>query len=239
MTTHLKSVTFYPDSYPSTDAYPFNLSIFRKTMQIVFNAPVTLLVGENGSGKSTFLEALAEKCEIHIWRNDERRRFRNNPYENHLWRYVSVDWADGVVPGSFFSSKIFQDFARMLDEWAAASPALLNYFGGESLLTQSHGQSIMAFFRARYRIKGLYLLDEPETALSPNTQIEMLKLLTLMARAGHAQFIIATHSPIILACPNATIYDFDRPAVTPVEYEETKHYRIYEDFMRDRRKYLE
>lgn len=236
---HLRSITFHPENYPSTDNYPFNLSVFRKTALIVFDTPITLLVGENGSGKSTLLEALAQKCEIHIWRDTERRRFRNNPYENHLSRYVSVDWDDGIVPGSFFGSNVFQDFARMLDEWAVASPAVLGYFGGESLLTQSHGQSIMSFFRARYQIKGLYLLDEPETALSPKTQIEMLKLLTAMAHAGHAQFIIATHSPIILACPSATIYDFDCPAVTPVRYEETKHYRIYEDFMRDRKKYLE
>jgi predicted ATPase len=238
MTIHLRSITLHPDKYPSTDKYPFSLSIFRETRQIVFDSPVTLFVGENGSGKSTLLEALAHKCEIHIWRDAEHRRFQNNPYEDQLFRHMSIDWTAGTVPGSFFGSNVFQDFARMLDEWAAASPALLDYFGGESLLTQSHGQSIMSFFRARYQIKGLYLLDEPETALSPKTQLEMLELLGAMARAGHAQFIIATHSPILLACPDATIYSFDCPTVSSVEYEETEHYRIFEDFMRDRRKYL-
>ena len=106
-------------------------------------------------------------------------------------------------PGSFFGSSVFQDFARILDDWASTDPGQLAYFGGKSLLTQSHGQSIMSFFKARYAIKGLYLLDEPETALSPRTQIELLDLLTTMSAAGHAQFIIATHSPILLSCPGA------------------------------------
>ncbi len=235
---HLRSVTFHPDKYPAVDVYPFNLPLFRQTTKITFSTPVTLLVGENGSGKSTLLEALARKCDIHIWRDSGHRRVENNPHEDQLFRHISVDWADGVVPGSFFGSATFHDFARMLDDWAAVSPALLTYFGGQSLLTCSHGQSLMSYFRTRYGIKGIYLLDEPETALSPKSQIEMLKLLATAARAGHAQFIIATHSPILLACPEATILSFDEPIVGPVTYEETEHYRIFEDFMRDRRKYI-
>jgi predicted ATPase len=235
---HLTSVTLHPEKYPSDEKYPFNLSIFRETTRITFDTPVTLFVGENGSGKSTLLEALARKCEIHIWKEIERRHFRNNVFEDQLYRYLTVEWADGVVPGSFFSSSLFQDFVRILDEWASVSPALLDYFGGKSLLTQSHGQSVVSFFRARYAIKGLYLLDEPETALSPRTQVEALALIAEAARSGRAQFIIATHSPILLALPGATIYRFDNEAVTPVEYEETEHYRIYADFMKDRSKYL-
>lgn len=235
---HLKSLTFHPEKYPTKEVYPFSLPIFRKTGEIGFDAPVTFFVGENGSGKSTLLEALAHKCEIHIWKDAERRRFENNLLEDQLFRYLSVEWTDGVVPGSFFGSTVFQDFARMLDDWAAASPALLGYFGGKSLIAQSHGQSIVSFFKARYGIKGLYLLDEPETALSPKTQIETLRLIVDAARAGHAQFIIATHSPILLACPGSTIYSFDDEIVTRVKYEETAHYRIFADFMADRRKYL-
>jgi predicted ATPase len=89
----------------------------------------------------------------------------------------------------------------------------------------------MSFFRARYAIKGLYLLDEPETALSPRTQLVLLDLLTKMGAAGHAQFIIATHSPILLACPGATLYNFDHAPITPICYEQTDHYRTYKDFM--------
>jgi len=235
---HLESVTFHPEKYPTHERYPFNLPIFRRTPRIAFDTPVTLFVGENGSGKSTLLEALAHRCQIHIWREADRRRFENNAFEDQLFRYLSVEWADGVVPGSFFGSTVFHDFVRMLDDWAAVSPGLLDYFGGRSLLTQSHGQSIVSFFKARYELKGLYLLDEPETALSPTTQIEALRIIAAAARAGHAQFIIATHSPVLLACPGARIYSFDGESVASLRYEETSHYRIFADFMKDPGRYL-
>jgi predicted ATPase len=96
----------------------------------------------------------------------------------------------------------------------------------------------MSFFRSRYQIKGLYLLDEPETALSPKSQIELLALLDKMSVDGHAQFIIATHSPILLACPSAKIYSFDHSEVQPIRYEETDHYRLYKKFMEDRNTFL-
>ena len=228
---HVKNVTFHPEKFPTRDRFPFNLPVFHHTKQLAFETPVTLFVGENGTGKSTLLEALAHRCGIHIWQDAERSRFEVNRYEEKFFEYLSVEWTDGPVPGSFFGSSVFHDFARMLDEWAAADPGLLEYFGGKSLMTQSHGQSIMSFFRARYRIKGLYLLDEPETALSPKTQLALLDMLTKMGAAGHAQFIVATHFPILLACPGATIYSFDQIPITPVAYEDTEHYKTYRDFL--------
>jgi predicted ATPase len=105
-------------------------------------------------------------------------------------------------------------------------------------MAQSHGQSLMAFFESRFKIKGLYLLDEPETALSPKSLLQLLKLLYDMSRAGHAQFIIATHSPILLACPQAEILSFDASAVEQITYEDTDHYRIYKNFMADPRKFV-
>lgn len=236
---HLNRVVFHPEAYPTREHYPFSLDIFHRTAQIALDRPVTMFVGENGTGKSTLLEAMARKAGIHIWQERGRTRFQYNPYENQFHRCISVEWADGWVPGSFFGSSVFQDFARILDEWAASDPGQLEYFGGKSLLTQSHGQSIMSFFKARYGIKGLYLMDEPETALSPVTQIALLKLLGRMAAAGHAQFIIATHSPILLACPGATIYSFDQTPIGPVVYEQTQHYQTYRDFMNDPKKYCE
>jgi predicted ATPase len=228
---HLQSLRFHPDQYPTRDHYPFNLGIFHEPRELAFSSPVTFFVGENGTGKSTLLEAVARRAGIHIWRDGERTRCVVNRHEDKFYRGISLQWVDGPVPGSFFGSSIFQDFARLLDEWAAADPGQLDYFGGQSLLTQSHGQSLMSFFKARYAIRGLYLLDEPETALSPKTQIELLDLLTKLSAAGHAQFLIATHSPILMACPGATIYSFDHTPIARVPYAETDHYRVYRDFM--------
>jgi predicted ATPase len=230
---HLKNVTLHPSKYPTRDHYPFNVPVFQETNRIAFDTTVTLFVGENGSGKSTLLYAVANACGIHIWREMERRRFSHNPYEDQFSNYLTVEWTDGKVPGSFFGSENFRHFRQILDEWAAADPGQLKYFGGKSLLTQSHGESLMSFFRSRYRIKGLYLLDEPETALSPQSQLELLELLARARDTDHAQFLIATHSPILLACPHAVIYNFDRHPIGPIKYEETEHYRIYKNFLTD------
>ena len=231
MAIHLQSVTLHPDRYPTTDHYPFDLAVLRETTSVSLETPVTMFVGENGAGKSTLLAAIARRCGIHIWQDPARRRFEHNHWEERLGDYISVHWANGNVPGSFFGSDSFRDFTMILDEWAAADPGQLRHFGGRSLVTQSHGQSIMAFFRARYRLEGLYLLDEPETALSPRTQLQLLELLVRMSEAGHAQFILATHSPILLACPGATLYSFDTAPLSRVEYADTEHYRVYRDFM--------
>ena len=150
-----------------------------------------------------------------------RRRWQRFPFPAAV---------NGRVPGSFFGSQVFNNFARILDEWLTMDPGLLEYYGGKSLMSQSHGQSLMAFFESRFKIKGLYLLDEPETALSPGSQLELLRLLKEMGAAGHAQFIIATHSPILLACPGAQIFSFDPPGIREVSYEDTTHFKVYQQF---------
>jgi len=235
---HIQEVKLLSDQYPTRDYYPFNIKALQQTPCLTFSSPVTFFIGENGTGKSTLLEALAHRCRIHIWSGIETTRADINPYEGHLYLYIDVKWTDGIVPGSFFSSQIFRNFAQLLDVWEADNPGQIDYFGGKSLITQSHGQSLMSFFRSRYKIKGLYLLDEPETALSPKSQLELLKLLQDMGRLGHAQFIIATHSPILLACPKAVIYSFDQPSVTAILYEDTEHYQIYRSFMEDRTRFV-
>ena len=236
---HLKAVRLHPGKYPTKRRHPFNLPVFLKTRRVELDAPVTFFVGENGTGKSTLLEALSHACGFHIWSGPGRSRVENNPYEDRLGEYLSLEWADGRVPGSFFGADIFRHFAELLDEWAASDPGQLDYFGGKSLMTQSHGQSLLSFFRARYRIKGLYLLDEPEAALSPRSQLELLRILTEGSRAGSAQFIVATHSPILLACPGARILSFDHVPLRTVEYEQTDYFRIYKDFLQDRARYLD
>jgi predicted ATPase len=236
---HLKTVTLNPKLYPTTDHYPFNLDLFQKSQSITFESPVTFFVGENGSGKSTLLEAITRKCGIYIWQGMHRPRFNASPYEKGLYKTIAIEWIDGKkVSGSFFGSQIFNNFAQILDEWLTMDPGLVEYFGGKSLMAQSHGQSLMAFFGSRLKIKGLYLLDEPETALSPKTQLVLLSLLKEISQTGIAQFIIATHSPILLACPGARILSFDEIPIQQIDYHDTNHYRVYKDFMKDPDKYL-
>jgi predicted ATPase len=235
---HLREVRLLSEQYPTREHYPFNIDVLQQTPSIQFSAPVTFFIGENGSGKTTLLEALARRCRIHIWSGIERTRSVINPYEETFFLYIEVTWTDGIVPGSFFSSQIFRNFAQLVDEWEADNPGQIDYFGGKSLIAQSHGQSIMSFFRSRYKIKGLYLLDEPETALSPKSQLELLRLLQEMSALGHAQFLIATHSPILLACPGSVIYSFDHTPVKRVQYEETEHYQVYKTFMENPARFL-
>ncbi|MEA2038626.1 MAG: AAA family ATPase [Thermodesulfobacteriota bacterium] len=236
---HLKRVDLHPERYPTREHYPFNLDIFHETRSILFDSPVTFFVGENGTGKSTLLEALTHKCGIYIWGGIERRRFKVNLYEQRLWETIDVEWSHDGVRGSFFSSQAFRNYAQIVDEWAAADPKVFEYFGGKSLVTQSHGQSIMSFFKARFKIKGIYFMDEPETALSPKTQLDLVRLLKDMSQAGHAQFIIATHSPILMACPDARIYSFDHIPVKHIDYEDTEQFQVYKSFIEDRNKFLD
>ena len=233
MNNHILSVTLHQDKYPSNSHYPFALPIFNSTKQLTFKTPVTFFVGENGTGKSTLLEAIALACNIHIWRRDEGARFHVNPYEKQFFKYITVKWRNGTVPGSYFGSEIFNDFRRIVDNWAASDPGQLKCFGGKSLVTQSHGQSMLSFFESRYKIKGIYFLDEPETALSPNSQLKLLEIIRKNSEKGHAQFIIATHSPILLAYENASIYSFDYKSIQIIGYKETDHYKLYKSILSD------
>jgi predicted ATPase len=234
MKMHLKKILLDQKKFPTLEYYPFNLKIIQSLTQLEFPKPIVFFIGENGTGKSTLLKAVARRSGIHIWEQNERERFKFNPHENKLYQSISIVWSDGSVPGSFFGSETFNNYTQILDEWAAADPGVLNYFGGSSLLTQSHGQSLMSYFKSRYRLRGLYFLDEPETALSPRSQLELVNLLNDMAKAGHAQFVIASHSPILLACPETTIYSFDSIPIQKVRYEETDYYCVYKQFFENR-----
>ncbi len=233
MSNHITGVTLQHERYPTGSHYPFCLPIFRQTRRIAFESAVTIFVGENGTGKSTLLEALARASGVHIWSRSEETRYEFNHYETLLYSCLKPEWSNGTVPGAYFGSEVFKDFRYILDSWAAADPGQLESFGGKSLVTQSHGQSMMCYFRSRYKIKGIYFLDEPETALSPRSQLELLDILHENSQAGHAQFIIATHSPILLACKGARILSFDHSPVCPIEYRETDHYQLYKRFLLD------
>ena len=236
---HLIKVRINSGNYPTSRYYPFNIPILRETPVLTFRRSVAFFVGENGSGKSTLLDAITRKCDIHIWDKPRRHVAHNNPYETRLANYITVTWANGSVPGSLFRAETFRDFADFLDDVALCDPGRLKYHGGHILNTLSHGEAILSYFSGRYHIKGLYLLDEPEAAFSPSSQVRFLKLLRRLEAEGHAQFIMATHSPILLAYPGAQIFSFDSSRIKEVDYEDTEHYRIYKQFFTDRGAFLE
>jgi predicted ATPase len=236
---HITKVQINTESYPTDCCYPFNIPIFRETPELTFRSPIVFFVGENGSGKSTLLEAITRKCGIHIWDKPKRHLAHENPYETRLADYITVTWANGRVPGSLFRAETFREFADFLDDVALCDPGRLKYHGGRILNMLSHGEAILSYFSGRYHIKGLYLLDEPESALSPSSEITFLKLLQLLEAAGRAQFIMATHSPILLAYPGAQIFSFDSTPINEVRYEDTAHYRVYKQFFTDRSVFLQ
>lgn len=235
---HLKDCALHTDSYPGNNCYPFNVPAINKTEYVDLSSPVTIFVGSNGSGKSTLLKAITKKCNIHIWSGLERDKPGYNPYEDMLHSYIDITWETEPVTGSFFAADMFRQYAQNIDEWASLTPKLLEYYGGNPLTSQSHGQCHMSYFSNRYQIKGLYFLDEPENALAPAKELELLRLLHQMSSQGHAQFIMATHSPILMACPGATIYSFDSAPIQELSYEETEHYRFYKDFLNHRERFI-
>jgi predicted ATPase len=238
---HLTKIKINSGRFPTKECYPFNLEIFEKTEELCLTRPLTFFIGENGTGKSTLLKAVAQKCSIHIWRDEEgyqRRVYSQNRYTEELYKTLEVDWLRDPVPGSYFDSEIFRYLAECIDAWAKPSPKLFEYFGGDSLISRSHGQRHIQYFDSTYRRRGLYFLDEPENALSPKKQIELLKILKETSETGLAQFIIVTHSPILLSYPEATIYNFDTVPISEARYEDTDYYKIYKDFLNNRKKYL-
>ena len=236
---YLLRVRIHSDDYPTSRYYPFNVPALRGTPELRFSRPVAFFVGENGSGKSTLLEAISRKCGIQMWDKPKRHEAHYNPYETRLADYITITWANGGVPGSIFRAETFRDLADFLDDVALCDPGRLKYHGGHILNTLSHGEAILSYFSGRYHVRGLYLLDEPEAALSPSSQVKFLKLLQLLEARGHAQFIIATHSPILLAHPSAQILSFDSSRIEEMDYEDTAHYRLYKQFLTDRSAFLD
>lgn len=236
---YIKQVKLYNDHYPTNQYYPFNVPILRTTAQLTFRSPATFFVGENGSGKSTLLEAITRKSGVNTWEKPKRHLAHKNPYETRLSDFIDIVWEDNPVTGSLFRAETFHRLADFLDDVATCDPGRLKYHGGRILNTLSHGEGMLSYFAGRYDRKGLYFLDEPEAALSPASEVKFLKVLAKLMTQRDVQFIIATHSPILLALPDAQIFSFDGPRIKEVSYEETEHYRVYQQFFTDRAALLE
>jgi len=236
---YITRVRVNSEDFPTDRCYPFNVPTLSRASDLAFRKPMVFFVGENGTGKSTLMDAITRKCGIHIWDKPRRHLAHENPYETKLVDYIDVTWANGRVPGSLFRAETFRDLADFLDDVALCDPGRLKYHGGRLLNVLSHGEAILSYFSGRFHVKGLYLLDEPEAALSPASQVRFLKILQQLEAEGHAQFIMATHSPILLAYPRAQIFSFDSKCIKEVSYEETAHYKIYRQFFADRSVFLE
>lgn len=236
---YLTKVRINSERFPTRRHYPFSIPAIGATTELKFRKPIVFFVGENGSGKSTLLDAITRKCGIHTWDKPRRHLAHYNPYETRLPDYLGITWSNGTVPGSLFRAETFREFADFLDDVALCDPGRLAYHGGHILNTLSHGEGILAYFGGRYRVKGLYFLDEPESALSPASQLKFLPLLRRFGAENQAQFIIATHSPILLACPGSQIFSFDSSRIKEVAYEDTAHFRIYKQFLADPSAYLD
>lgn len=230
---YINKIIIDQNRFPTRDVYPFNLSILQQTTELALNAPVSVFTGENGTGKSTLLKAICLRCHIHIWEGIRRTRYESNIFEDKLQHVLDINWVDGPATGSFFSPELFRNFSQLVDEWAVNSPGILAYYGGESLLTKSHGQSTMSYFRSMYNKKGLYFLDEPEAALSPSTQLKLMDLFNEKSSGNESQFIISTHSPILMSCRQAEIFSFDHGTIRSVDLKDTSHYKVYHQFFMD------
>ncbi|MFP3917577.1 AAA family ATPase [Lysinibacillus telephonicus] len=234
----LKRVELQHELIPTYKKYPFSIPSIKNLHQLNFDNNVTFFVGENGSGKSTLLEAIADKCGFNT-AGGGRNNYYNVPFSNSsLGEFIRLSWLPKVTDGFFLRAESFYNFATHIDEIGAEDIRVYNAYGGSSLHEQSHGESFLSLFLNRFRGKSIYLLDEPEAALSPQRQLSFLKIIHDLASEGNSQFIIATHSPILLGYPDATIFSFDEGTISEVEFEETDHYKITRYFLENRERFL-
>lgn len=210
--------------------HPFSSLPFLRPdgFSLDFTAPVTILVGENGSGKSTLLEALAAAAGFPSLGGSQHHRPGPQTEGNGLASALRLSWLPKVSNGFFFRAESFFSLASYIDEVGDVS-----YSGGRQLHHQSHGESFLALFSNRLdgQQRGIYLLDEPEVALSPTRQMAFLRLLWDWQHSGRVQAIIATHSPILMSLPGASLLQLDRECIYPVRPEETEHYRVMRSFL--------
>jgi predicted ATPase len=230
---YLKRVWLDPARVSDPAAYPFCLPFLQREFDLTFDQAITIIVGENGSGKSTLLEGIAAMAGY-----DEAGGGKGYMPVDHsraieamggrLSQALRASWLPKITTGWFFRAESFFSVARYLDEAALEG-------GGPppDFLSHSHGEGFLRFFEERCRRQGIFIFDEPESALSPSRQIEFLKLLRRMDQSGICQVIMATHSPIIMAYPGACLLRLSKYGLDPVTVEETDHYRLMREFWAD------
>jgi predicted ATPase len=223
---YLQRAAFKPDAVLDFDAWPLTIPAVREIERIEFHPDVTFFVGENGSGKSTILEALAIALGFGPEGGTRNVRFSTVDSVSPLHQLLRLSRGSRKPKDHYFlRAESFFNVATYMDE--VGDPGT---YGPRTLHKASHGESFMAVLLHKLRGQGLYLMDEPEAALSPARQMAALAAIHQLVRDG-SQFVIATHSPILLAYPGARILQFDGAGITEVRYEDTEHYAITRDFL--------
>jgi predicted ATPase len=227
----LRQVVSLPELEDRT-RYPFDVRAFSRGIDLSFRTNVTLFVGENGSGKSTLLEAIAECCGFNPEGGNRDHQRATFAERSPLAKALRLSWRPRVTEGFFLRAESFYDFATYIEQVSD-----LRAYGGKSLHEQSHGESFLALFANRFE-QGLYILDEPEAALSPQRQLAFLRIVHDLEAPCHAQFLISTHSPIILGYPGAVLFSLDGEDIREIAYEETEHYLVTRDFLNSPERYF-
>ncbi|MES0035048.1 AAA family ATPase [Mesorhizobium sp. M0046] len=231
---YLKRILVEPSRVVDWEKYPWNLPIFHgHEFELEFTTPITIIVGENGTGKSTLLEAIGALAGY-----DEAGGGKGYMPVDHsraidksgaaLAATLRGHWLPKVTAGWFFRAESFYSVARYLDQAAIDA-----HEAPPDFLSWSHGEGFIRFFEERCRRQGIYILDEPESALSPTRQIELLKMLRRMNQSGTAQVIMATHSPLLMACPGARLFRISRSGLDPTDFSDTDHFRMMRNFCND------
>ncbi|HKR27351.1 MAG TPA: AAA family ATPase, partial [Acidobacteriaceae bacterium] len=241
----LKKMTLLREKVTDWETYPFCVPVIRQLREMEFSAPVCFFVGENGSGKSTLLEAIA--AHYGFGREGGTRNFSNDSTESNrsiepLVKALRLSFTVRTGAGFFLRAESLFNVAShidQLDKEESFGPPINSYYGGISLHNRSHGETFLTVMEHKMRRNGLFLLDEPEAALSPQRQLAFLALIhEVVKRNKDAQFIISTHSPLLLGFPGAQIFSFDEGQVREVPYEETPPYVIVRGFVNGREKFL-
>src|ERR1700743_302532 len=211
-------------------------------LQLELKNNVTFFVGENGSGKSTLLEGIAEQCGFSLRGGNRNHNLntghRFEGYESALAQHLHLGWTPRrITEGFFMRAESFFNFASYIDELAVNDNRIFNAYGGRSLHEQSHGESFLSLFNNQFE-SGVYILDEPEAALSPARILAFMSVIHELDKSGRAQFLIATHSPILICYPGATIYQFDENGVRETGYEDTEHFYLTKSFLDNPALYL-
>jgi predicted ATPase len=231
---YLLAVSLKRDKISSFEQYPYSLPVCKHLDTLKLHPAVTFFIGENGTGKSTLLEAIAIASGFNAEGGSRNMSFSTR--ESHSPLHAMITLSKSLKrprDGYFLRAESFFNVAtaiERLDAEPAAAPPIIDSYGGRSLHEQSHGESFLTLVMERFRGQGLYILDEPEAALSPTRQLSLLSRMHDLVNQG-SQFIVATHSPIIMAYPEATIYHLGEEAIKRVKYTETEHYVVTKSFL--------